>query len=288
MSFGIALAGGGARGAAHVGVLCALEENGIVPSSIAGTSSGSVVAGLYAAGVSAHEMVPIVQSLSKTGYLYIDPDYIGILKAVFQFLTYRTITLSGLIKGNRLEKFFKTYTNSKKMKELKLKTVIPAVDINSSLTIVFTNRIPKTATVDGTTRWQTDVPVSEAIRASIAVPTIFRPKQIGDMCLVDGGVTDVLPVNLLLSAGESNVLAVDISNDSKVPKNQNVLEIVSRSLSIMSSRLKECHSEGEKLLLTPSLPGNVGLLSFGRMEECMEIGYETTLKVLPEIKGLFR
>lgn len=288
MSFGIALAGGGARGAAHVGVLCALEENGLIPSSIAGTSAGSVVAGLYASGVSPHEMIPIVQSLAKTGYLLIDPDYAGMLKAIVQFFIHRPITLSGMIKGNRFEKFFKTYTKSKKMDDIHLKTVIPAVDINSSYTIVFTNITPKTMIRDEKIQWYKNVTLSEAIRASIAVPTVFRPKQIGDFCLVDGGVTDILPVNLLLSSGESNVLAVDISEKYKVPKNYSVLEIVSRSLSIMSSRLKDCHSEGEKLLLTPSLPDNVGLLSFGRMEECMEIGYETTLKVLPELKILFR
>ncbi|MBE6906802.1 patatin-like phospholipase family protein [Marasmitruncus massiliensis] len=287
MSFGIALAGGGVRGAAHVGVLRALHENGLLPVSIAGTSAGSVVAGLYAAGVTPDEMVQLVKWLSKTGYLFVDPDYAGILKAVLQFLTNRPVTLSGLIKGNRLEKVFKKYTKSLAIQDSKLKTVIPAVDINRNRTVVFTNRIPLNKQSE-TILWQSDVLLSEAMRASIAVPTVFRPKQIGNLYLVDGGVTDVLPVNLLLAAGEANVLAVDISEQYKQLKNQNILEIASRSLSIMSSRLKECASEGEKLLLTPSLPDDIGLLSFGRMEECMEIGYETTVKVLPAIKSLFR
>ncbi len=287
MSFGIALAGGGVRGAVHIGVLRALHENGLFPASIAGTSAGSVVAGLYAAGVTPDEMIQLMKWLSKAGYLFIDPDYAGILKAVLQFLTNRPITLSGLIKGNRLEKAFQKYTKSLAMRDLRLKTVIPAVDINRNRTVVFTNRIPLNRQSE-TIRWQSDVLLSEAMRASIAVPTVFRPKQIGNLYLVDGGVTDVLPVNLLRAAGEANVLAVDISEQYKQLKNQNILEIASRSLSIMSSRLKECTSEGEKLLLTPSLPDDIGLLSFGRMEECMEIGYETTVKVLPAIKVLFR
>lgn len=287
MSFGIALAGGGVRGAAHVGVLRALQENGLFPASIAGTSAGSVVAGLYAAGVTPGEMVGLVKYLSRTGYLLIDPDYTGILKAILQFLTNRPVTLPGLIKGNRLEKAFQKYTKSLAIQDVKLKTVIPAVDINRNKTIVFTNRVPMVKQSD-TVYWQSGVLLSEAMRASIAVPTVFRPKQLGSLYLVDGGVTDVLPVNLLQAAGELNVLAVDISEQYKQLKNQNILEIASRSLSIMSSRLKECTSEGEKLLLTPALPEDIGLLSFGRMEECMEAGYETTLKVLPAIKSLFQ
>ncbi len=287
MSFGIALAGGGVRGAAHVGVLRALHENGLFPTSIAGTSAGSVVAGLYAAGMAPAEMVRLVKWLSKSGYLLIDPDYAGILKAVLQFLTNRPVSLSGLIKGNRLERVFEKYTKNKAVQEVELKTVIPAVDINSNRTIVFTNRIPLNKQTE-TVHWQSDVLLSEAMRASIAVPTVFCPKQIGNLYLVDGGVTDILPVNLLLASGEANVLAVDISEQYKQLKNQNILEIASRSLSIMSNRLKECASEGEKLLLTPSLPEDIGLLSFGRMEECMEAGYETTRKVLPAIKSLFR
>lgn len=287
MSFGIALAGGGARGATHVGVLCALEEKGMIPSSIAGTSAGSVVAGLYAAGVTTKELVEIVQTLSKTGYLLIDPDYKGMMKAIVQLFTHRPITLSGIIKGNRFEKFFKTCTKNKMLNDVNLKTVIPAVDMNSSQTIVFSNNKQKIRMMDDRTLWQSNASLAEAIRASIAVPTVFRPKEMNDFCLVDGGVTDILPVNLLISAGEANVLAVDISNHYKTPKNYNFLEIVSRSLSIMSSRLKDCHSEGEKLLLTPELPQDVGLLSFDRMEECMEIGYETTMKVFSDIKSLF-
>jgi NTE family protein len=95
MSFGIALAGGGVRGAAHVGVLRALQENGLFPASIAGTSAGSVVAGLYAAGVTPGEMVGLVKYLSRTGYLLIDPDYTGILKAILQFLTNRPVRCRG-------------------------------------------------------------------------------------------------------------------------------------------------------------------------------------------------
>lgn len=68
MSFGIALAGGGARGAAHAGVLLALERHGLFPSSIAGTSAGGIAAGLYASGMKAEELEKVVRNLAKSGF----------------------------------------------------------------------------------------------------------------------------------------------------------------------------------------------------------------------------
>ena len=96
MSFGIALSGGGCKGAAHVGVLLALEENNMFPSSIAGASAGSIISGMYASGMTPKAMKELVIELSKTGYRLIDADFIGIIKTVEQFFSHRSITLSGL------------------------------------------------------------------------------------------------------------------------------------------------------------------------------------------------
>lgn len=286
MSYGLALAGGGARGAAHVGVLLALEENGLLPSSIAGTSVGSIIAGLYASGMTPAELRELVKALSKMGYFLIDPDFSGVLKAVVNFFTNRPVALSGLIKGNKLERYFNKLTDGRNIRDAELKTVIPAVDINSGNTVVFTDSLKGIAAGKGV-QWETDIPISCAIRASIAVPAIFCPKIIGNMCLVDGGVTDNLPVNLLTAAGEPNILAVDISDHYKVPEQYNIVEIASHSLSVMSGRLKNCTGAGEKLLLKPNLPDNAGLLTFQHMVECMDIGYEATITMIPAIKSLF-
>ena len=75
MSFGLALSGGGAKGAAHVGVLLALAEENLIPTSIAGTSSGSIVAGLYSVGIKPPEMKKIIYNLSKNGINLLDPSY---------------------------------------------------------------------------------------------------------------------------------------------------------------------------------------------------------------------
>jgi NTE family protein len=287
MSFGIALAGGGARGAAHVGVLLALEEAGLCPRSIAGTSAGSIVAGLYATGTTPQMLKEIVIEMSGTGTYYLDLDIKGIVKAIPQFIVNHKIDLTGLIKGNRLERFLYEQTNGKSMKDTTIRTIIPTVDINSSCTVAYTNSLENVMPIERV-RWEKNILISEAMRASCAVPAVFQPKFIDSMCLVDGGVTDVLPVDLLLAAGENNVLAVDVAAGYKMPKNKNLIEISSHSLSIMSTRLKECHSHGEKLLLNPSLPEQSGLLTLEQMVACMNAGYEAANVHMSTIKAIFR
>ncbi|MEM1485116.1 patatin-like phospholipase family protein [Oscillospiraceae bacterium PP1C4] len=286
MSFGIALAGGGTMGAAHVGVLLALEEAGIYPRSVAGTSAGSFVAGLYAAGNSAVKLKEIVIRLSKTGPYYMDADLSNLAKAVPKFIINHEFDISGLIKGNRLEQLLYQLTSGKSMEEINMRTIIPAVDINTGDTIAYTNSLNNVRPLDSV-KWKTDALISEAIRASCAIPAIFQPKLIGDMCLVDGSVTDVLPIDLLLASGEQLILAVDIAQSYESPKKKNIIDISTSSLSIMSARLKKCHLHGEALLLKPKIPEEAGLLTFQYMVECMNAGYEAAQANLPAIKAIF-
>lgn len=286
MGFGIAFAGGGAKGAAHVGVLKALEENGLFPTSVAGTSAGSVIAGLYSIGVSTKEMEKLIHKLSTTGLHLLDPDYKGILKTITQFATFKPVTITGLIKGDKLEKLICDLTKGKTMRDAKMRTVIPCVDLSSGATIVYTNSLQGVKSFRNI-KWEDNASMCQAIRASCAIPAVFKPKLIDNMCLVDGGVTDVLPVDLLLSTGEENVLAVDISNTYMTPKHNNIIEVATHSLSIMQNRLFQYISSGEKLLLRPELPEDASTLNFMAMNKCMEAGYNATMEAMPTIKALF-
>lgn len=287
MSFGLALSGGGTKGAAHVGVLLALEEAGMFPSSIAGTSAGAIVAGLYATGTDAGGLKRIVRELSKTGVYLCDADFANLLKAVPQFLLHHKIDITGLFKGNRLEKYLCQNTDNKNITETDIPTIIPAVDINSGETVVYASSIKNVSAVEGVS-WKTDIPVCQAVRASMAVPAVFQPKTIGDLCLVDGGVTTTLPVDLLIAAGESNVLAVDVTKNYEMPDKKNIIDITTHSLSIMSTRLKDLNSHGEKLLLKPQLPKESGLLTFDEMERCLDAGYEAAQMSMTAIKAIFK
>ncbi len=269
-----------------MGVLLALEEAELLPTSIAGTSAGALVAGLYATGTSVQSLKEIVLKMCRHGALYCDADLLGILMAIPQLFIHHNIEISGFIKGNRFERFLSKYTDEKNIQDTNLPTIIPAVDLNSGKTIVYTNSPANVTPVDGV-EWKTGIPISEAMRASMAVPVVFQPKIIDGMCLVDGGVTDVLPVDLLIAAGEKNVLAVDLAGEYEAPKKQNIIDISTHSLSIMSTRLKLGSSHGEKLLLNPHLPTESGLLDFEQMEEYMTVGYEVTKSNLPAIKALF-
>ena len=286
MPFGIALAGGGARGAAHVGVLLALEENGLFPVSAAGTSAGGIVAGLYASGLGGKDLKKLVFDAAKNGSSAADPDLKGIFTLIPGLLLHRSGTFPGLLKGNRLEKVLRNLTAGKAMRQASMKIIIPAVDLNTGQTIAFTDSLSGVSFVRRV-RWQSGVLLCEAMRATSAVPVVFRPKTIGNLCLVDGGAADVLPVDLLIAAGEKNVLAVDVSEDYRMPKRYNLIDVAFHSLAVTQTRLRECVVHGEKFLLHPSLPESAGLFSLGDMPEYMEAGYRAAKHAMPTLKRLF-
>ncbi len=286
MSFGIALAGGGIRGAAHIGVLAALEENGLVPSSIAGTSAGGIIAGLYASGVTPHRMKEVVLETAKSGAALADPDIGGILSIVPSLLRRVSCRCSGLLKGDRMESYLYGLTSGRDMHSLPMRTVIPAVDLHTGLTVAFTNSLFGLRPVQNV-KWSTQARISEVMRATSALPVIFKPKIIEDLCLVDGGISDVLPVDLLIAAGEPNVLAVDVSANYKVPKHIDIVNVASHSLGITGARLRECMTHGEQYLLSPVLPDTEGVLNLPQMTECMEAGYTFTKRAIPALRRIF-
>lgn len=288
MGFGIAFSGGGVRGAAHVGVLCALEEEGLFPSAVSGTSAGSIVAGLYALGMTGREMREQVENLTREGEKLADPDYKTISGSVLELLTGKPVSLSGLLKGRRLAEYLQALTGGKNIRQLSVRTVITAVDLRSRKTIAYTNDLKDVKPMHNVV-WRTDVPLSAAIRASCAVPALFEPVETEDgMCLVDGGVTDVVPVDILIAAGAKNVLGVDVSDNAPLVGPANIVEVCNRSLSILMGCLSVYRASGEKLMITPDIPENARILSFDQAAACMEAGYWEAKKLMPVIKALFQ
>lgn len=284
MSFGIALAGGGVRGAAHVGVLKALEEAGLRPSSIAGASAGSIVASLYALGFEPDYLWDLALELQKHGSYLIDPDYYHMFGTIARFITRKPSCMTGLLKGKRFEALFHHLTNGKTIRDTLIKTVIPSVDLHSGDTIAFTSDMSHVIPLPNV-QWKFKGELSRIVHASCAVPAVFRPVCWGDMDLVDGGVTDVLPVNLLKATGETTVLAVDLDRQTTEQCPMNIIDVAYRSLDIMENALKDCTIQGEKYLLLPDLPEHSGLLNFSSIQACMEAGYEAAKSHMEEIKA---
>jgi NTE family protein len=286
--YGLALAGGGTKGAAHVGVLSALEEAGLLPERVAGASAGSIVAGLYAAGMTIGDMRETVRWLSRHGRSLIDPDILGIVLFLPQFLLGRETMLQGLIKGNRLWRFLCDLTGGMEIEGNCNGLLVPAVDVNSGDTVAFTNlfqeEIPFSALRQEHVKWERSGLLCDIMMASSSVPAVFRPKRMNGFLLVDGGVTNNLPVDLLIAAGEAKVIAVDIGEEYEMPRDHSIIETAFHSFSIMSRELKDCRSSGEIFLLKPPMPKGAGLLTFECMEKCMENGYLYTKRMMPRIK----
>jgi len=224
-------------------------------------------------------MENVVSYLSKKGIFILDPNYTGIALSIFEFFTHKKISLSGLIKGKKLEKYLCEITNNIHISSIKLPLIIPTVDLNSGCTIAYTNSVKELKKLDNVI-WENNIKLGTAIYASCAIPGIFEPKIISNRCLVDGGVTDVLPTELLSATKEKNIVAVDISDQYEMPDDYGILEIASHSISLMRDCLNKYKTQLKTISIKPQFPDKYSLFSFDLMEDCMKIGYLTAQNII--------
>jgi NTE family protein len=175
---GLALSSGGARGAAHVGVLKVLEEEGIVPDVIAGASMGAQLGGAYAAGVPIHELENLWQTTS--------------LGRVAKNLL-PTVPWSGWSSGNAMRRFLRELLGDCSIEDLPIPFAAIATDLETGLPVSLTRGS-----------------LVEAIRASLSVPGLFTPVWINQHLCIDGGVSNPLPVDVARELGADVVIAVDV------------------------------------------------------------------------------
>ena len=175
---GLALSSGGARGAAHVGVLKVLEQAGIVPAIIAGTSMGAELGGAYAAGVPVSELEELWRTTS----------FGRVAKTLLP-----TIPWSGWSSGNGLRRFLRELLGDHQIEELPLQFAAIATNLESGR--------PATLTQGS---------LVDAIRASLSVPGLFTPVWFGGQLCIDGGVSNPLPIDTVRELGADFVIAVDV------------------------------------------------------------------------------
>ena len=282
MILGLVLSGGGVRGAAHIGVLKALHEEGIKPGVISGTSAGSIVAGLYAYGYTPKEIGIIANKISNN---YYDIDYPGILASLVGLFCHGNVYINGLIKGDTLESTFEQLTMGAKLKSAKIPVAITAVDINNTIIVIFAS--------DKRRLWRredfvylTDNTFAEAIRASIAIPGIFRPKIISQMRLVDGGIRANLPVEICRHMGAQKVIAVNLGYTGyPVPGVDDIIEISLQSIDIMVYQITKPSMDSADILIQPSI-NNVKHSDMSKIDYIIDCGYEATKMALPAIKEI--
>ena len=269
--FGLALSGGGIKGFAHIGILKGLKAHGIRPNWISGSSAGAVIAALYAIGYSPNDIEKIAYS-SYRGL--IDLNYLGFIKGAVQFAIGTEISLDGLIKGNRIETLLEELTDGRTMREVNIPLAITAVDINDGRTIIFVSNRNRMDEVKGV-EYREEVKISSAVRASISIPVIFRPKIIDGVRLVDGGVTDNLPVYILRKMGARNVLGIYLGYcGERRAEVDNIFEIASQTLDIMAYHITRSKSAGADIILRPNISDlSSKTLHRGAIDEYIKRGY---------------
>jgi NTE family protein len=262
---GIALGAGSARGWAHIGVLDALLEAGIVPESVAGTSIGALVGAVYA------------------------DDELAALEDWVRGLTWRKLVgyfdvsfRGGLVKGDRLFDFLRGDLLEKRIEGLRRPFAAVATDL-----------------VNGREVWLREGPVADAVRASIAIPGLFTPWLEDDRQLVDGALVNPVPVSLVRAMEADFVIAVDLGSNTvgrhmrkpaagkRHPRRPSMVDVVTGSLDIMSVRIARSRLAGEpaEVVIQPRL-GGLGLLDYHRGAEAIAEGRAAAELMIPQIRRL--
>lgn len=280
MSIGIALAGGGMQGIAHIGAIKALAELGIKPDYISGTSSGSIFASMYAMGYTLEEMFEIV----KQNYeILIGIEKARIVKAIGTYITQKEIKIGGLIDGQKLEDLVTKLGDKKGIKnitDIQMPLAIPTVDTISTKECISISK--KYNLQDDDIDYIYDIPLAKAVRASMAFPGIYTTCNFGKYNFIDGGTKDNLPVKVLKDMGAEKVIAISFDLTHYTPSD-NIFNIILRAVDIFS--LKDVR-EAQKLadISIEIRNDDTSLLQTDNLEKCIQIGYETIMKNKEEIE----
>lgn len=284
MKLGLALSGGGIRGIAHAGVLKALEENNIKIDAIGGTSSGSLIASLYALGYSPYYIYILFKRYaSEISQINAGP----ILSGLGNFMKNKKIPLLGLKTGNSIEKAFDELANRKGIKNIgeitKMPIVIPTVDIGESKEYIFTNNIPKAKKKD---KYITDISIGKAVRASSSFPAVFCPCEYKNHKFLDGGALDNVPVTEVRKQGVDKVIAVNFKADD-IDESSNMMDVAMRTIDIMGNKISEESLKNSDYILTVRTD-KTGLLDTNKLDSCFEYGYKTVIDNIKDINNILK
>lgn len=272
---GLALGGGGARGAAHVGVLKVLEKEGIPIDCIAGTSIGSVVGGLYAAGVPLDQME---QDFTKTNLMHsfmTVPLWVRIVASPIMVMPrlFGRHPYDGLYKGNKFRKFLvkNVPVSEQNIEELKIPYSAVAVSL-----------------LDGKPHRISKGNLGYAMQASCAVPGLRKPVPIGDDLYCDGGISENVPVTQCKDMGADIVIAVCIDEQLLPEKRDSFRKIGSVSQRLIKLQLHDVDEPQLKkadIVIHPNVDG-ISLISTKKVDakNGIKAGREAALAALPQIK----
>jgi NTE family protein len=245
----LALGGGAARGFAHVGVIKALEAQGIVPDLIVGTSAGSVVGALYAGGYNGFDLQKLALRLDEA--------------AVSDW----SLPDRGVLKGEALQNYVNRALNNRPLEKLNRPLAVVATDLKSGEAVVFRT---------GNT--------GMAVRASSSVPGVFQPVAINGREYVDGGLVAPVPVKVARSLGADFVIAVDISARPQFGRTQNSLDVLLQTFAIMGQSISRYELLEADVVIRPNTP-EIRAIDFQEKHVAMLEGERAVAAALPELRG---
>lgn len=246
---GLALGGGAARGFAHIGVLQVLEEAGLAPALVAGTSAGSLVAALWASGLDGGALGRLAGSMEESA------------------ITDWAFPGRGLLRGEALARFVRDHTGGRLIEQMPRPLGIVATDLDSGEPILFRR---------GDT--------GAAVRASSAVPAVFQPVRILGREYVDGGLVAPVPVGQARQMGAELVIAVDISEAPEGRPTGDAMRMLLQTFSIMGRSLNRHELRGADIVIRPALAGVAGT-DFGARARAIEAGRAAMRQALPALRA---
>ena len=248
---GLALAGGFARGIAHIGVLRVLHEAGIPIDCVAGTSVGALIAVGFCAGASLDEMEKVGASTSFTDFGRWTPSWLG------------------LATNQRMEKYLARFTPVKTFEELQIPLAIAATDI-----------------VEGVSVYYSHGPIIPPLRASCSYHGLFVPIQYENRTLVDGFVTAPVPIEGVLLLGADIVVAVYLESGN-IEQPRTFTDILSRSFNIMQRHSDLAWRTQADIIIEPDVKHFVWD-DFSKTPDMIAAGELAALSALPQIRAALR
>lgn len=249
----LVLGGGASRGFAHVGVIKALEKQGIKADIVVGTSAGSFVGALYAGGYDAMALEVIALGMEQ-----------GQLRDV-------TFPDRGFVKGELLQDFINQYLDNRSIESLPRRYAAVATDLQSGAMMVF-NR--------GNT--------GMAVRASSSIPGIFQPVNIAGREYVDGGLLSPVPVRVARKMKPDLIIAVDVSRKPEsVVEIRDTLDVLAQTITIMGKESSQTEMREADVVIRPDVR-EIGTIDFAARKLAIEMGEKAAGESLPRILALLK